>query len=227
MNLDNYEYKNIPLTPTVCQELIVELFAGKTVARNDIVTAVVDMHVKLGGKSANAQDVPRTVKKALENLRKEEIAANPSTGYWSISGASIDEIDEISEELDLPHQSQEESVNLNASKVLGEGASSVYLYYYPAYKKLAELSRSEYWECKIGMSDRDAVLRIMSQAGTALPETPVLDLLIKTDTPRILESTLHGLLTLKHRKLPNSPGTEWFLTNPTEIEGLLALMDIT
>ncbi|EPT9296025.1 hypothetical protein ACVTOH_004564 [Vibrio parahaemolyticus] len=226
MNLDNYEYKNIPLTPTICRELIVALFAGKTAARNDIVTAVVDMHVKLGGKSANAQDVPRTVKKALENLRKEEIAANPSTGYWSISNVSTDQVEETNQELDLPQlQPQEESITLSASKILGKGASSVYLYYYPAYKKLAERCGDEYWECKIGMSDRDAVLRIMSQAGTALPETPVLDLLIKTDTPRVLESTLHGLLTLKDRKLPDAPGNEWFLTNPTEIESFLALID--
>lgn len=49
MNLDNYEFKDIPLTPAVCRELIVELFAGKTVARNDIVTTVVETHVKLGG----------------------------------------------------------------------------------------------------------------------------------------------------------------------------------
>ncbi|ALR15744.1 GIY-YIG nuclease family protein [Vibrio natriegens] len=227
MNLDNYEFKDIPLTPAVCRELIVELFAGKTVARNDIVTTVVETHVKLGGRSANAQDVPRTVKKALETLRQKDIAENPSTGYWSISGDTGEEVKEDDDELDFPQQLIEESTTLNPLKVLGKGKSSVYLYYYPAYKKLAELSGNEYWECKVGMSDRDAGLRIMSQTGTALPEIPVLDLLIKTDTPRVLENTLHGLLILKNRKLSGSPGTEWFLTNPKEIESFLALMDIT
>jgi hypothetical protein len=50
-----YKYKNLPITPQIVQELIIELFNGSTVKRDDIVSKILDHHVSLGGKAADAQ----------------------------------------------------------------------------------------------------------------------------------------------------------------------------
>ncbi len=229
MSIENYKYKGVPLTPNIAGDLIIEIFAGQTKLRNEIVDAVVEAHVSRGGKKSNAQNIPRTIKKALENLRKNELVTNPSTGYWSISGVVDSELnkDESVEEEADNVEGVDIVNNIKAIKTFGEGSSSVYVYYYPTYKKFAEINESQLWECKVGMSERDPILRVLSQTGTALPELPTLALLIKTNEPRMLESTLHGILTLKNRKLPDSPGSEWFKTNPSEIEELLTLFEIT
>ena len=113
-----------------------------------------------------------------------------------------------------------ESVKLYADKVIGEGKSSVYVYYLPIYRQMAELQNDKLWHCKIGKTEGDPLLRVLSQASTALPEQPHIALILKTDYPNSLEQVLHGVLTIKGRKIDNSPGSEWFLTYPKEVEDI-------
>ena len=70
------------------------------------------------------------------------------------------------------------------------------------------------------MSERDPLLRILSQGATAMPEAPRIGLIIKTDQAFMMEKALHYILALKGKRV-ESPGTEWFLTNPAEVEGIV------
>ena len=96
--------------------------------------------------------------------------------------------------------------------------SSVYLYYFPAYKHLAALEGEQVWPCKIGKTRYDAIDRVRSQTRTALPEYPKVGLIIKTDKLRLMETTIQSILKLQGKQKLDAPGTEWFITSPSEVE---------
>ena len=111
-----------------------------------------------------------------------------------------------------------EEANLDSGRTVGSGKQSVYLYYFPAYKRLAKLQNQEVWPCKIGKTRYDAVSRIRSQVRTALPEYPKVGLIIKTDKLRLMENTIQNILKLQGKHKQDAPGTEWFITSPSEVE---------
>ena len=67
-----------------------------------------------------------------------------------------------------------------AQHVIGDGPESVYVYYYPAYRKLARLQGKTSWPCKIGRTVGRVTERVIGQ-GTALPEKPQVAIIFKTD----------------------------------------------
>ena len=88
---------------------------------------------------------------------------------------------------------------------------AVYLYYLPAYRLQSETENGTVWPCKVGRTDRDPLVRILSQAATALPEKPHVALIVYTKHPFALEAAIHAVLTLRGKKVDDSPGKEWFL----------------
>ena len=100
--------------------------------------------------------------------------------------------------------------------VIGDGPESVYVYYYPAYKKLAKLLGKSSWPCKIGRTVGRVTERVFGQA-TGLPEKPRLAIVWKTDKSEAWEQLLHNLFTSFGKGMPGAPGKEWFNTTPEEI----------
>lgn len=101
---------------------------------------------------------------------------------------------------------------------IGSGNSSVYLYYYPQYRASAESKGEKVWECKIGRTiHSEADGRIREQA-TGLPENPKIGLHIQTDCPTETERIVHNILKVRGKHIKEAPGTEWFRTNPSEVE---------
>ena len=108
--------------------------------------------------------------------------------------------------------------DLEPERTIGSGNSSVYLYYYPQYKESAESKGEKVWQCKIGRTiDGEADRRIKSQA-TGLPESPMIGLHIKTDKEKKIERIIHDILKVGGKHIADAPGTEWFLTSPSEVE---------
>jgi hypothetical protein len=221
-----YQYKGIPLTPSIIEELIIKNFTGKMIVRQVIVDEIVNYHEKNGGLKGNAQDIPRTVKKSLTRLKQRGIADNPSYGYWKI-GEVLFEEPQITDENEAVFVIEND--NEIADKVIGNGKSCVYLYYLPMYRLRAETEKESIWHCKIGRTDRDPLLRVLSQAATALPEKPHIALILRTDYPSEFEGAIHKILTIRGRKIDSSPGSEWFLTSPNEVEKIIEfiLADLT
>ena len=202
-----YEYFEKSLTPGIAKKLIQELFAGQTVEKQKIMRVVGETHQERGGLPSQAQH-NNPVALALYNMRREEEASNPGKGDdWLIPSSTQDDASVDSE----PH-------NLASEKVIGSGKQSVYLYYYPAYRRLAELQSEEVWACKIGKARNDPISRIISQTRTALPEYPKVGLIIKTDEFTLMETTIQNILKLQGKHIQDAPGTEWFLTSPSEVE---------
>lgn len=76
------------LTPSVAQELIVELFAGATVRKQEIVREVDEVHTERGGQLP-AAGADRPVTHALSKMKQLELAENPEHGIWVIKPARI------------------------------------------------------------------------------------------------------------------------------------------
>ena len=202
---DQYKYAGKTLTPNVARELIQELFAEQTVQKQEIMKVVDKTHLERGGLPARAKFPPVTM--ALTEMKKAGLATNPSQGNWLIFS-----IPQNDDSVDV------EQDDLKPEKIIGSGKQSVYLYYYPAYKHLAESQAEEVWACKIGMARSDPINRILSQTRTALPEYPKVGLIINTDESSLMEGIIQDILRLLHRQKQDAPGNEWFITSPSEVE---------
>ncbi len=227
---DDYRYKGIRPSPSIVADLTKQLFAGQLVERQTIIEEVRNFHVRCGGSPPEVSDFSNTVKKALSNMQKVGEAENPSSGYWKILPKNTEVIpneaaneltDEESEGL---LETQDESF---AERVRGTGDSSVYLYYLPIYRTRAQERGEDRWQCKIGRTDGKALQRMVGQAGTALPEKPVLAVVLRTKYSVALERALHAVLTLRGLAVQDVPGTEWFLTSPDEVIALAKTFDPT
>lgn len=60
----------------------------------------------------------------------------------------------------------------------------------------------------------------MAAHRTALPERPRVGLVLRSDNAAVLEKILHGILTLRGHRHDEASGSEWFVTNPEEIEAI-------
>ena len=164
-------------------------------------------HLDRGGRKSISKST-HPVTDALYYLKKEKLADNPERGTWQIgSPRSSPELETGENETDAP-------------RTIGSGDSEVYVYYYPRYQEAAQLKGESTFECKIGKTDDDSIRRIHSQTGTGMPEEAQRGLVIKTDTPSEIERCIHGILKAVGRHKEDAPGTEWFNTNPDEVEGI-------
>lgn len=202
------DYTGLKLTPNIFKEILVELFDGKQFERQVAIRAVKEFFVENGGILEN-KDYVAVFKKASQML-KDYGMVNRGYGTWAIS------YNEENVEIVPPSKTVQE--NYVADKELGDGQYAVYVYYYSAYRKLAETQGSCIWECKIGRTDRDPIQRVFNQAGTCYPELPHLALIIRCADSAKLESAVHSILRYKNRWLEDAPGSEWFLTSPDEVE---------
>ena len=208
---NQYEYVKKPLTPGRTEKLITELFAGQTIQKQEIIRIVDETHRERGGLPARAR-FHHPVTLALSKMKREGHAENPRQGVWFIPSSSQDDESVDDESLNSVE------VNLDSERTVGSGENSVYLYYFPAYKRLAELGGEQVWACKIGKTRYDAISRIGSQTRTALPEYPKIGLIIKTDKAGLMETTIQGILKLQGKHKQDAPGREWFITSPSEVE---------
>ena len=94
---NQYRYFGQTLTPGMAQELIQELFAGRTAQRQDIMKSVDEAHLDRGGQLSIARfHHPATL--SLTHMRQSGLAHNPSYGLWSIPSST-----EESEEKESEH----------------------------------------------------------------------------------------------------------------------------
>ena len=103
---NSYKYAGKPLTPSITQELIQELFAGQTVRKQEIIEKVDKVHREGNGLPSRAQ-FHHPVTLALSNMRRYGLVENPGFGVWFI----------------LPTRQENEGVN----PVLSEAAEEDYI----------------------------------------------------------------------------------------------------
>lgn len=207
----NYKYCGLELTPAIFEALLIQLFDGKQFSRQDAIDKVKAYHLENGGV-LNKGSYINVFKKSAQRLKDKGIE-NIGYGVWRLcyEAKAVDEI--------IPKQ-QQEQFSFRVDKEIGNGNSSIYVYYYDSYKELAVIKGTNSWECKIGRTDVEPIGRILSQAGTCYPELPHIALIVYCDDSALLEKTIHNILKMKQKWIPDAPGKEWFNTSPEEIEEL-------
>lgn len=212
---ERYPYRDVPLTPALFATLASELFAGQMAKRADIARAVEEHHQSLGGGRANQQGF-QLVKKALDYLERDGVAESVPGGHglWKFRSSS-------QEDERFKEQSDSWSDVVLHDELEQADFHCVYVYDLPAYAELAELRGDVNWPHKIGFTSVSAESRISGQVGTALPETPRLVLTHSCSDARLLERAIHSILEIRGQKVAGVPGTEWFNTNPSEVQGLI------
>ncbi len=79
----SYKYIGLPLTPLMAQELILELFKGQTLHKQEMTDIVETTHIERGGNPPRSKQNPIT--RALTLLKEMGLAENPLQGVWYIS----------------------------------------------------------------------------------------------------------------------------------------------
>jgi len=214
-----YKYQGLPLTPNVISELARELLKTRVFRRAELIRVVEQYHSENGGAAAHS--LTSATKKALRNLVDAGLLEPTGAyGYWrwimppgvDVEANGSSSIDDETEELDLADD----------TVVEGTGSGSVYVYYFPSYRLLAEYRRDERWPVKVGMTALgDAKIRISDQQGTAMPERPVVAYVRRSNTPLRLERLVHAVLFYRGRQLDDAPGSEWFSASPEEVKSII------
>jgi hypothetical protein len=205
---DEYAYSGLPITWEIIEKLIIHFFNGRIVPRNEINEQILEFHLSKGGKTSEGK-YRASVKKALINLTKRGQASRVKSGVWKIHKEGAPTIVEI--------QNEEAFEKMPKHETYGKGDFAIYLYFFPTYKQHAQLQGKNTWPCKIGKTERDARLRILTQTPTALPEKPSIEFVIKTQNSTLLETLIHSILKVHNKQMVDSRGTEWFDTNPEEV----------
>jgi hypothetical protein len=214
-----YKYRGLPLTPNVISELARELLKSPMFRRSELIGVVEQYHSENGG--AAAYSLTSATKKALRNLVDAGLLEPTGAyGYWRwitppevrVEENGTTSVADETEELDLADD----------TVVEGTGSGSVYVYYFPSYKLLAEFRRDERWPVKVGMTALgDAKIRISDQQGTAMPEQPAVAYVRRSNTPLKLERLVHAVLFYRGLQLDNAPGSEWFNSTPEEVKAII------
>jgi hypothetical protein len=215
--VETYQYKGVKLMPSVAEKLVVEFLSSHEMGRrNDLINFAVSEHKKRGGSMIDVEPIP-CIKKALKTLKQRGVIETPAYGLYKLINTSSQP--NTVPETGLSTTASKESDNqLTPESIHGNGSNCVYVYYYPAYRELAEAKGETRWLCKIGLSTVEASMRVNQQSGTSMPEKPVIALEFKTENPSELEKAIHSMLSIRGQKSAPSPGQEWFNTNPNEVK---------
>jgi hypothetical protein len=194
----------------------------------ELVDRIVQLHRERGG--ALTPDPALGVRRALGDLRDEGLVTSPGHGWWRWNGAVSDgattpEVVPTDAATDSSCDAIDDfQPTIRVEKEVGVGSECVYLYFNPNDRRLAELEGRDVWECKIGRtSSRDAINRILGQGvRTALSRLPTIGLVLRTDDSAALERALHSSFRLVGAEVPDSPGSEWFVTSPERVQAWYA-----
>lgn len=210
----NYRYENIPLFPNIFGEIARELYSGKMVKRDELAEAVRDHHISQGGKEPNASLLD-VAKKALNALQRNQLASKTGAyGLWWIHGDTVLSVDSA----DAVESLTSIETVPPAREVVGAGNEIVYAFTYPLYEQHASEAKRDRYQVKIGRSQSTSLTRVTDQTGTALPEYPMVLIVIRCDDSALLERAIHSTLELRGLAIDDAPGNEWFSTNPDEIQ---------
>ena len=234
-------FKGVKLTPTVARQSLPDVLTrmpqdGSSFLRRDFIKEMRYVAQNLGiviDESTLIHQVKRVLAYAVENkLLNRPFEGAMSYGISHSGQHSADLIDDNAPPLQSnPNINGEEnkvssnSNQIDTEQIVGIGSQCVYCYYFPTYKRLAEVEKKLHYPIKIGFSkDSNPEGRVLSQASTALPENPVIALLIKTDDAAGLEKVIHSSLSFKGKRLNEARGEEWFLTNTEEIANVVNII---
>jgi hypothetical protein len=202
-------------TPATIAPFLVEVLGREgSMSRIDLVCAVEGVCATGGRAPVAGNNTESNVEEALSTLVRQGVVENPGHAVYRLAAAPDDSTDDM----DLFEPDEVEGSG-DPEVELGDGVQAVYAYYLPTSRELAVGRGESRWAMSVGMTTTHVTSR-MSAHIAALPEVPALGLVIRTDHGTTLERVIHGVLTLRGRRLEDSGGSEWFLTNLDELRDI-------
>jgi T5orf172 domain len=217
--MTDYQYKNIPLTPSIAAEHIVEYLSKqmKPVKRVELTRHVADRHLESGGLVLG--NPGRRVMHALARLTDERTITNPSLGWYCIAGAAAVHFDATLEDGSAEAFLPVEAELIVSEESIGQGDELIYVYFHDADRKLAKYEDRDWWPCKVGFTAGNLTTRILAQGpSTSMARPPIVGLVIKTEDGHALERALHYALDESGARIAEALGSEWFDTSPNRIK---------
>ena len=200
----------VELTPQLIRGYLLKVMElGKPYTTAELWPMVDEQHSSLGGKLAAVRDPQGRISKCLSELKREGLVDDPVRGQWQRHpGAGLP----VEKELEDKAEAEVE---------IGDGAETVYGWYLPAYRKLANFERGRHFPVKVGRTARAAAAdRIEDHMGT-VPEIYKLGFKFRTDRSSVWEQFLHAHLKLHGRHIADAVGMEWFSTSPQELRTIV------
>ena len=148
------------------------------------------------------------VREVVEELTHEGLMEEVKPGWW-LGAAGPDDLPTY-EELLVPRGAEE-------IITWGDGPQSVYAWYLPNDKELAELKGERTYAMKVGRTTRHPQGRMRRYASTR----PKLGFHYRTHDATNWEKLLHAYFHIQGRHLPEGDGREWFRTSPEELETIV------
>ena len=197
------------LVPKVIRGYITKLMeTGKAYSTADITHLVHDHHQSKGGIPSDVKNPQKQVRAELTRLKKDGVVQSTPDSKWIV----VADTDEISSEESV----LKAEVEIDAEVSIGEGPESVYGWYFPTFRRVAELEGKPHYPIKVGRTQRIAGERMDESKGT-VPEEPVLGFVLKVDDCKAWEKLLHAKLTIMGRRKDDAIGQEWFWTTIEEL----------
>ena len=191
--MNNYKYKGLPFTRAIAEELLNNL-SGREFHIEQAGEFLLQDHLDREG-SPPETELSEIVLGAFYLLR-----ANGRAKRVSRTDKEVWEI--------FP----------NGRRIFGSGKGAVYCFYNPRDRAQAEADNEKRWPCNIGETSGDVEERVRQQTRQWTVE-PKIDLILRTNQRRDLETKIHDLLKALDRHLRDfqASGREWFQTSPDEI----------
>lgn len=220
-----YPYKGQPLQAAMAKGLVVEVLrdASGAMQRVDIANEIQRRHLERGGLPAR-QAPADVIKRALWYLEDEALVVRAgANGCWRLTDEQAteeraDPADAAETDVTSSEDAEDIADAIHEGIVLGVGFETVYLYFLPNDRELAQTRGRTIWECKIGRTtsatSRERILN--PRCGFAHP--PIIGLEIRCNNAAALERELHGHLREIEAEVSDSPGIEWFYTSPSRVQ---------
>ncbi len=184
---------------------------GDEYQRSEILEKAHDEWLREGGVHTEKEKLESAFKKLIVGDRFFRRISDDSYGIYEFLG-EVEITDPIPGAEDGHADDDTLAPRLDGS-LLGEGEHEAYAWYLPRYAS----GSPEEWPIKIGVSSEGVKARLKGQA-TVFPEQPIICFRVAFAARKdavLVEKLLHR--ALESKLISDSPGTEWFQTNPDRI----------
>ncbi len=209
------DVSGIPLSPALIRGYLLELMEpGQPYKREDLQVNVTRKHEEGGGIPPNVLNPVDQFKKALSTLKQNGQLESLQGGYWRLADGAP--VERLPIEPELESEAEE-----NAEVVIGDGPETIYGWYFPRDRRLAEFEGTDRFPIKVGRTVRDAQRRLQESTGDMVPELPILGFVARVNNSGAWERLIHATLILRGQKVEGAIGNEWFRTSPDELQTIV------
>lgn len=244
---DQYKFAGKEFSAPILRTLVAERWAGKTARRRDMIADCLNYHLSQGGLDEPYPDsalssAERTARsrrggtpasqlraRAFRSLRDAGLARQGEAhGEWEIFPVEGMGEAPASNHSPTPSSAGANTLRVDVQREIGEGVESIFVVFFPTFRRCAELSGETRWACLLGATTERVVPAETALVQTAtrspIPELPVIGLIVRCSDSESLATGIHAILRSRGQCSVNPQGQEWCRTSPEEVVELIEMI---